>query len=263
MSRPTDEGHFRATWDGLAEIYDQFSAFHDHAAWARQVDALVRAGGGVGRRLLDVGCGTGSSTAALRELGYEPVGVDISQRMLERAAAKLGPGVELYRHDMRELPVLGRFDLISCISDGLNFLLDEADVMAALEGFRRNLASGGRVAFDVNTLAAFRTLYSSLIVRPSPERVVIFDGREATTLEAGDAVEAVSESLTPAASPWWQRTRVVQRQRHHSRATIEAALSAAGLALVAVWGTDGAGGSEQPLDDERHNKAVYIAQRAA
>jgi hypothetical protein len=76
-------------------------------------------------------------------------------------------------------------------------------------------------------------------------------------------VEAVIESLTPAASPWWHRTRVVQRQRHYSRATIEAALSAAGLALVAVWGTDGAGGSEQPLDDERHNKAVYIAQRAA
>jgi hypothetical protein len=32
---------------------------------------------------------------------------------------------------------------------------------------------------------------------------------------------------------------------------------------VAVWGTDGAGGSDRPLDEARHNKAVYIAQAAA
>jgi SAM-dependent methyltransferase len=263
MSRIDDFTQLRDTWDGFADIYDQWTAFHDHAAWARQLDALVRAGGGLGRRLLDVGCGTGASTSALRELGYEPVGVDVSQRMLELAAARLGPDVELHRHDMRELPALGQFDLISCVSDGLNYLLDEASLVAAFDGFRRNLAPGGRVVFDVDTLAAFRKLYSSLLVLPQPDRIVIFDGRAERSPAAGDVADAVVEVLTPAASPWWSRTRAIHRQRHHPQSTIEAALRSAGLAPVALWGTDGAGGSDQALDDKRHNKAVYIAQLAA
>ena len=123
--------------------------------------------------------------------------------------------------------------------------------------------SGGRVVFDVDTLAAFRKLYSSLLVLPQTDRIVIFDGRAERSPQAGDVADAVVEVLTPAASPWWSRTRVIHRQRHHPPSTIEAALRSAGLAPIAVWGTDGAGGSEQPLDEERHNKAVYIAQLAA
>ncbi len=38
-----------------------------------------------GRRALDFGCGTGRSTRFLRDLGFEVVGVDISETMLERA----------------------------------------------------------------------------------------------------------------------------------------------------------------------------------
>jgi len=40
-----------------------------------------------GRRALDFGCGTGRSTRFLRDLGFDPVGVDISAPMLERARA--------------------------------------------------------------------------------------------------------------------------------------------------------------------------------
>jgi hypothetical protein len=69
------------------------------------------------------------------------------------------------------------------------------------------------------------------------------------------------ERLEPEAPPpWWKRERAVHRQRHHSRATLERALAAAGLECVAVWGTDGDGGSEQSLDEDRHNKAVYVAR---
>jgi len=41
-----------------------------------------------GRRALDFGCGTGRSTRFLRDLGFDPVGVDISAPMLERARAR-------------------------------------------------------------------------------------------------------------------------------------------------------------------------------
>jgi SAM-dependent methyltransferase len=248
------------TWDALAPAYDTLASFHDHSAWAAQVDGLAREAGLAGRRLLDVGCGTGSSTAAMRERGYEVVGVDVSPRMLEVAEQRLGPGVELHRHDVRELPALGTFDVVWGSGDVMNFLLSDAELVAAFCGFRRNLADGGFAVFDVDTLASFRTLYSSLLVVPADERIVVFEGQADGTLESGDTAEALIDSLEPASSPWWRRVRAVHRQRHHAPATIEAALDAAGLDLAAVWGTDGAGGSQRPLDEERHNKAVYIAR---
>jgi hypothetical protein len=54
--------------------------------------------------------------------------------------------------------------------------------------------------------------------------------------------------------------RTVHRQRHHPQAVLEGALAGAGLECVGVWGTDGAGALEQPLDELRHSKAVYIAR---
>jgi SAM-dependent methyltransferase len=38
-----------------------------------------------GTAALDFGCGTGRSTRFLRELGFDPVGVDISEEMIFRA----------------------------------------------------------------------------------------------------------------------------------------------------------------------------------
>jgi SAM-dependent methyltransferase len=251
------------TWDALAPAYDQLTGFHDHAAWASQLECLARAAGVSGQRSLDVGCGTGASTAALRGLGYEVAGIDVSPGMLEHARTRLGSDVALHCHDMRELPRLGEFDVVWCICDGLNFLVDDGDLERAFAGFRRNLRVGGHVVFDVDTLYAFRTLYTSLLVVPGAERIVIFEGRASGTLAAGSVAEAFVDALQPASAPFWERVRAVHRQRHHPRAAIEAALAAAGLQLLAVWGTDGAGGSDQPLDEERHNKAVYIARAAA
>jgi hypothetical protein len=183
--------------------------------------------------------------------------------MLERARVRLGGDVALHCHDMRELPRLGEFDVVWCICDGLNFLVEDGDLTRAFAGFRRNLRVGGHVVFDVDTLYAFRTLYTSLLVVPGADRIVIFEGRADGTLVEDSVAEAFVDTLQPIGAPWWERVRAVHRQRHHPRAAIEAALTAAGLELLAVWGTDGAGASEQPLDEERHNKAVYVARAGA
>ena len=243
--------------------YDLFTSGHDHAAWAELVERLALREGLVGRRLLDVGCGTGSGIAPMLERGYEFTGLDISPRMLEIAREKAGADVPLHVGDMRALPDLGEFDLIWSLCDALNHLLSEEELVAAFAGFRRNLAPGGVVAFDVDTLATFRALYSSLMVVPDDDRVVIFEGTSREPLDSGAQAEAWIDRLERAEPPWWQRVRSLQRQRHHPRAVLERALAAGGLRCAAVWGTDGAGGFEQPLDELRHSKAVYIAHVAA
>lgn len=255
--------HARAAYDGLAPVYDLFTGGHDHAAWAGLLEGLARDHGLAGHRLLDVGCGTGSALLPMVECGYDAVGVDVSPAMLELARGKLGDGVQLVASDMRSLPELGRFDLVWSVADAVNYLHSEDELVAAFKGFRRNLAPGGVVVLDVDTLGTFRALYSSLMVVPGDDCAVVFEGRNTEPIEEGALGEAWIDRLERADPPWWSRVRTVHRQRHHPQAVIERALDAAGLGCVAVWGSDGAGGLERPLDELAHSKAVYIARDAA
>ena len=102
-------------------------------------------------------CGTGKSLEALLELGFEAVGCDASPGMAAVARRKLSGRAEVHVADMRSLPVYGRFDLVTCLDDALNHLPSAADVERALRAMGANLAPDGLLAFDVNTLTAYRS----------------------------------------------------------------------------------------------------------
>jgi ubiquinone/menaquinone biosynthesis C-methylase UbiE len=53
-----------------------------------------------GRRILDVGCGAGPISAALRERGATVAGFDSSTKMLELARKRLGPDTDLRMADL-------------------------------------------------------------------------------------------------------------------------------------------------------------------
>jgi SAM-dependent methyltransferase len=96
-----------------------------------------------GRRLLDVGGGTGNYAVALREEGWDPVVCDRSPEMLARAAAK---GLETVAADAVELPFAdASFDAVICVS----MLHHVDDRPRALAEQRRVLRPGGRGALMV------------------------------------------------------------------------------------------------------------------
>ena len=68
--------------------------------------------------------------------------------MLAVAATRVPDPRAVQRHDMRTMPVLGSFDLITCIDDALNHLLTEEDVRNALASMARNLAPGGESRYS-------------------------------------------------------------------------------------------------------------------
>ena len=95
--------------------------------------------GAPGRRLLDVGGGTGNYAFALKREGWEPVVVDRSTQMLAQAAAK---GLETVEADAQRLPFEDEsFDAATMIS----MLHHVEDPGAALAEARRILRFEGRL----------------------------------------------------------------------------------------------------------------------
>lgn len=134
----------------------------------QEADALVDALRLVpGERVLDVGCGPGRHARALAARGLRMVGVDVSARFLELAAAEPpGPGhgatgsvgsggrADYVRADARHLPVTGAFDAaISLCQGGFGLLGGPGSEGgppdpdgAVLEQMAAALRPGGRLA---------------------------------------------------------------------------------------------------------------------
>jgi len=247
-------------YDGMAPFYDRFTAHHDYEAWTATLEALARGHGLVGHRLLDVGCGTGKSFLPFVRRGYDVVACDISPRMAALAAEN-APDVPVHVCDVRALPTLGEFDLICCLDDALNHLLEPAELTEALTSIAANLAPGGVVVFDVNTLATYRGFFASTAVEETDELVTIWAGRSSPDAEPGALAEAAFTAFW-SDGECWSRTRVTHVQRHHPAHVIRAAIAAAGLECAGVYG-HGLDGVPHPWPDElADSKTVYLSRHA-
>ncbi|HEX8752058.1 MAG TPA: class I SAM-dependent methyltransferase, partial [Solirubrobacterales bacterium] len=203
-----------------------------------------------------VGCGTGLSFVAMIPRGFEVTGCDISPAMIERAREKVGEEVELLVADMRELPSLGEFDLVWAVNDAINYLLSVEDLEAALSGMRRNLAPGGVLLFDVNTLTAYRGFWSDEVAFEHGGKSFSWSGRgSASGVEPGAVFEARLAGEGEGVEEH------VHRQRHFGEAEVLAAIGAAGLRCVEVAG-EKEGELAPTLDEARHTKAVYVCTAA-
>ncbi len=250
-------------YEAIAPYYDDFTAHHDYELWLGGLLPELQRLGLRGDRLLDVACGTGKSFLPMLERGWKVTACDISAAMVELARAKVGDRVELSVADMRELPDFGQFDLVWCLDDAINYLLSVEELEQALAGMRRNLAPGGLLMFDVNALEAYRTFFAEEVVIEREGHRLVWKGRSTPDAQAGVVTEASFEVLPPEGEDEGPRIAPeMHRQRHFPEAEVLAALGSTGFECLEVFGHGEDAVLRQPLRDEVHSKAVYIARPA-
>jgi SAM-dependent methyltransferase len=111
-----DDHWFEAVADHLGSAYLRYSftkGTDQEVAFLVELLALEP-----GDRVLDVGCGPGRHAHAFGRLGIEVVGVDISRRFVELAAADAPPGVRFERRDARRLGFDAEFDAAISLCQG-------------------------------------------------------------------------------------------------------------------------------------------------
>ncbi len=249
-------------YDAFAPHYDAFTSGSDYEDWTRVVLEHAGRRGLAGRTLLDIACGTGNSFLPFLRRGFQVVGSDSSAGMLAEAARK-APRARLVLADMRELPKLGEFDLVTCFDDSLNYLDSEADLAAAFSSLAANLAPDGLALLDLNSLQTYRTTFARHHVKQEVDgRVFAWRGETPEDAGPGCSAEAWIEVFVPAGDGLYRRVRSRHAQRHFTGDRVTALLGAAGLELLAVNGVCDDGALTADADELRHPKVLYTATRA-
>jgi len=151
-SSPTPDVDFRR----IAPRYDELRSIGGR--WAELVEALVEEGDLLGKRVLDVGCGTGRLARLLVErYGCKVWGVDAEPAMLEVARTKLPPSVGLKIGQAEDLPFKdGWFERVT-----MTLVLQLVDRRKAYAEVLRVLEPGGRLALATFDYSHFEGYFLS------------------------------------------------------------------------------------------------------
>ena len=115
-------------------------------------------------KIIDIGCGTGRHSIELVKRGYQITGIDLSESQLKRAREKAkeqGVEIDFQKHDARDLPFKGEFDLAIMLCEG-GFSLMETDEMnfEILKNATKVLNDKGKLIFT--TLNGLFPLFHSV-----------------------------------------------------------------------------------------------------
>lgn len=249
-----------AAYEGVAARYDELNGRADTAGLVdRHVELVDRYGPG-GRRLLDAGCGTGRSSVAFRERGFEVTGYDLSPAMV--ATARSRPGAEGIRFLVGRLqrppPGLTGFDAVTCVDVPMTYLTSADQLRRAMAAARDQLVEGGVLVFDLNTIGYYRRTFGVPTVADRGDRYVTWFA-VSPSIEA-DTVVVTQFDLFERSGAGWERISMRHTQRHHSDRTVRRAAEQAGLRVVATRGLVETAARE-PADEDDHDRILYVARR--
>ena len=159
-------------YTSFAEVYDMFMDNIPYEDWCGYLTSLLKEYVINDGLVLDLGCGTGTLTELLAKEGYDMIGVDVSEDMLQEAIekrAESGLPILYLLQDMREFELYGTVRAVVSICDSLNYILDYDDLAHVFLLVNNYLDPKGMFIFDLNTEAKFQAMGSETIAEVRDE----------------------------------------------------------------------------------------------
>lgn len=191
--------------------------------------------------VLDLGCGTGTLTEMLAERGYEMIGIDNAQEMLQIAMDKRdksGLDILYLLQDMRSFELYGTVGAVVSVCDSLNYLLEEEDLVRTFRLVNNYLYPGGVFIFDFNTVYKYEVIIGDTTIAENREQCsFIWENyyHEAEEINEYDLTLFVREE---GEQDRYQRFQETHYQRGYRLEQMRECLERAGMVFVEAFDGD-------------------------
>lgn len=259
-------------YTGFARVYDLFVDNVPYGEWSRYLLSLLKEYGAKDGIVLELGCGTGKMTRLLSRAGYDMIGIDNSEEMLQMAReaedeAKEYPAVQaesesrediLYLlQDMREFELYGTVKAVVSICDCVNYILEEEELLQVFRLVNNYLDPGGVFIFDLNTLYKYReVLGENVICENREEGSFIWENfyDEKEKLNQYDLTLFLREEES---SPLYRKYEETHFQRGYELKQVKMLLEQAGMEVLAVYD----GYTREPVRDDSQRVTVIAREK--
>lgn len=254
-------------YTGFAEVYDLFMDNVPYQEWSHYLISLLKEHQVFQGLVLELGCGTGRMTRLLAQAGYDMIGVDSSEEMLQIARekewdkAKSDASVAgqeetdiLYLlQDMREFELYGTVKAVVCVCDSLNYILEEEDLLTVFRLVNNYLDPGGVFIFDMNTLYKYREILGeNTICENREEGSFIWENfyDEESQINQYDLTLFIRES-----QDLYRRYEETHFQRGYELRKVQKLLEEAGMEFVGSYDAF----TREPVKEE--SERIYVIAR--
>ena len=243
-------------YTSFASVYDTFMDNVPYGEWGGYIYTLLCRYGVKSGIVLDLGCGTGTMTEILAGYGYDMIGVDNSEDMLELAMEKRiasGHDILYLLQDMREFELYGTVRAVVSVCDSVNYITEPEELAGVFRLVNNYLDPGGIFIFDFNTEYKYREVMGDCTIAEDrgpcsfiwdncyyeEERINEYDLtlfiREGT---APGQNEGAEEDDTEENGALYRKYTETHFQRGYTLEEIRELLSSAGLIFQAAYDMD-------------------------
>lgn len=240
MSKPMN------SYTGFAKVYETFMDNVPYDEWAEYlIGLLLEHGVEQGALVAELGCGTGKMTRRLARAGYDMIGIDLSEEMLDIARYEHEAQDILYLHqDMREFELYGTVAAVVSLCDSMNYITSEEDLLLVFRLVNNYLDAGGVFIFDMNTVYKYETQLGDRVIAENREECSLIwenyydketriNEYDITIYTKAEFEEEEEDENLP---PLFERMEEVHLQKAYPVDTVVALLEEAGMEFVAVYG---------------------------
>lgn len=227
------------TYKSFAAVYDTFMDNIPYEDWCHYLCGLLEEHGVSKGLVLELGCGTGSMTELLAQEGYDMIGVDSSEEMLQLALEKRdvsGRSILYLLQDMREFELYGTVGAVVSTCDSMNYILEYDDFVRVLSLVNNYLDPGGVFIFDLNTEYKYREILGRSTIAEERENSSFIwenDYDEETRINEYDLTLFIQEGEKDAGLH--RKYKETHYQRAYSLDEVKNAIEQAGMNFIAVY----------------------------
>lgn len=221
-----------SNYEGLSKIYDFMMSGVDYEAWADYVLNAAKRFGCEPNTVLDLACGTGSTTLPLAARGVKATGLDLAPAMIkiaEEKAAESGLDVDFVIQNMLELNFPEPFDMIVSFQDGINYLTGEGDFEKLAAAVGSNLKDGGVFLFDLNRVDHYSD--SDTTVVDLDDMYLVYENN----YNADTRIWHIKLTGFLQEGELYRKFEEVHEEKNHDFEEVKQALASHGMNIAAVW----------------------------